>query len=102
MLSFLPEGEQLTTNRMNQLPTDFQPLDPQKCAPKGVSTFRSKAHLAYWENAIFQRRTGGNWWMLLQHAGERRKLSLGTPIKPAAVAKARDLYLSIIHDGWEA
>jgi integrase len=39
--------------------------------------------------------------MLLQHAGERRKLSLGTPIKAAASAKARDLYLSIIHVGWE-
>jgi integrase len=40
--------------------------------------------------------------MLLQHAGQRRKLSLGTPIKAAASAKARDLYLAIIHDGWEA
>jgi integrase len=40
--------------------------------------------------------------MLLQHAGERRKLSLGTPIKAAASAKARDLYPSIIHVGWEA
>jgi integrase len=40
--------------------------------------------------------------MKVQHAGTRRKLSLSTPIKAAAVAKARDLYLSIIHDGWEA
>jgi integrase len=104
VLSFLPEGEQLTTNRMNQMPTDPQPIDPQKSAPKNVprgTKALSKAHLAYWEHAIFQRRAGGNWWMLLQHAGERRKLSLGTPIKAAAVAKARDLYLSIIHVGWE-
>jgi integrase len=86
---------------MNQLPTDSQPIDPQKSAPKSAPASRSKAHLAYWEHAIFQRRAGGNWWMLLQHAGERRKLSLGTPIKAAASAKARDLYLSIIHVGWE-
>jgi integrase len=87
---------------MNQIPTDPQPIDPQKSAPKSAHPSRSKAHLAYWENAIFQRRVNGNWWMLLQHEGERRKLSLGTPHKPAAVAKARDNYLSIIHDGWEA
>ena len=104
VLSFLPEGEQLTTDRMSQTPTDSQPIDPQKSAPKNIPSGTkalSKAHLAYWEHAIFQRRAGGNWWMLLQHAGERRKLSLGTPIKAAAAAKARDLYLSIIHDGWD-
>ena len=55
-----------------------------------------------WEEAIYQLRPGGNWWLKVQHAGTRRKLSLGTPIKATAVAKARDLYLAIIHDGWEA
>ncbi len=34
-------------------------------------------------------------------AGQRRKLSLGTPMKATAVDKARDIYISIIHDGWE-
>jgi integrase len=87
---------------MNQIPTDPQPIHPQKSAPKSVPPTHSKDRLTYWEKAIFQRRLGGNWWMLFQHEGERRKLSLGTPHKPAAVAKARDLYRSIIHDGWEA
>jgi integrase len=40
--------------------------------------------------------------MILQHAGDRRKFSLGTPIKAAAAAKARDLYLAILSGGWEA
>jgi integrase len=38
--------------------------------------------------------------MLVQHEGERRKLSLKTPIKAAAAARARDNYLSIITNGW--
>jgi hypothetical protein len=25
--------------------------------------------LAYWQEAIFQQRPGGNWWMILQHDG---------------------------------
>jgi hypothetical protein len=62
---------------------------------------RSKRHLAYWEEAIFQRRPGGNYWMILQHAGERRKFSLGTPIKAAAAAKARDTYLAVLSGGWK-
>jgi hypothetical protein len=40
--------------------------------------------------------------MKLQHAGQRRKLSLETPIKAAAVDKARDTYLAVISQGWEA
>ena len=33
---------------------------------------------------------------------EERKLSLKTPNKAAAAARARGIYISIIHDGWEA
>jgi hypothetical protein len=39
--------------------------------------------------------------MKVQHAGERRKISLKTPIKAAAVAKARDIYVAILAGGWE-
>jgi integrase len=62
----------------------------------------AKTHLAYWNEAIFQRRPGGNWWMKVQHDGIRRKVSLGTLNKAAAVKRASSIYLSIIHDGWEA
>jgi integrase len=58
--------------------------------------------LAYWSEAIFQRRANGNWWMILQHAGIRRKFSLETPVKAAAAARARDTYLEILSGGWEA
>jgi hypothetical protein len=39
--------------------------------------------------------------MKVQHDGRRTKLSLDTPIKAAAAAKARDIYLSIAANGWE-
>jgi len=72
-------------------------------AAGGAALLRSnKTHLAYWEGAIFQRRPGGNWWMILQHGGQRRKLSLETPIKATAAARARDNYLAILANGWEA
>jgi integrase len=91
---------------MNQMPTDSRPLDlplsGDKSGPIRNPSPISKTHLAYWNEAIFQRRPGGNWWIKVQHAGIRRKFSLETPIKATAVAKAHDLYLSIIHDGWEA
>jgi integrase len=68
-----------------------------------VSTRSSKTHLSYWEAAIFQRRAGGNWWAQLQHGGGRqRKFSLGTPIKSAAAARAREFYLTLVHKGWDA
>jgi integrase len=94
---------------MNQLPTDLPPKEPAESVPKSVprgtnsnGSTPSKAHLAYWEASIFQRRPNGNWWMILQHAGIRRKLSLETPIKPAAAARARDTYLAVLANGWEA
>jgi len=87
---------------MDQIPTNSQPINAPKSVPKSAPpTARSKANLAYWEDAIFQRRARGNWWMILQHAGQRRKLSLGTPLKAAAAAKARDTYLTVLHKGWE-
>jgi len=87
----------------------FQRLLSPKSGPKSGPTpsngsqasARSKTHLAYWEEAIFQRRAGGNWWMKLQHGGRRVKLSLDTPLKAAAAARARDLYHSVLANGWD-
>jgi integrase len=68
-----------------------------------ASTRGSKTHLNYWESAIFQRREGGNFWAQLQHGGGRqRKFSLGTPIRSAAAARAREFYLTLVHKGWDA
>jgi integrase len=90
---------------MNQIPTNSQPLDASECTQKVYPTLPvrpNKRHLAYWTESIFQRRPGGNWWMILQHAGIRRKFSLETPVKAAAAARARDTYLEVLSGGWEA
>jgi integrase len=62
-----------------------------------------KTHLRYWERVIFQRRAGGggNWWVQIQHAGRREKLTLGTPVKAAAAARARDFFQMLLVNGWE-
>jgi integrase len=92
---------------------EFRPVEAPKSVPKNVPTAsvtlsngsplarKIKTHLAYWEKRIFQRRAGGNWWMLVQSGGRRTKLSLETPIKAAAAAKARDVYVSILANGWD-
>jgi integrase len=93
---------------MNQLPTNDRPINlpigESKNAPISLAAPTAqpaKTHLAYWEGAIFQRRPNGNWYALIQHKGERRKLSLETDKKAAAAARARDLYVAILAGGWE-
>ena len=92
---------------------EFRAVEAPKSVSKSVATASAtpsngsplarkiKTHLAYWEKRIFQRRAGGNWWMLVQHDGRRTKLSLETPIKAAAAVKARDIYVSILANGWD-
>ena len=42
------------------------------------------------------------WAMKVAHEGRRSSFSLGTPNKAAAAAKARDIYLFLAANGWEA
>jgi integrase len=62
---------------------------------------RSKQDVGYWEDAIFQRRAGGNWWAQMQHDGRREKFSLRTPVFHAAAERARDAYQTLIAKGWD-
>lgn len=59
-----------------------------------------KDHLRYWDQVIFQRRPGGNWCVQIGYAGRQQKVSLGTPVKSAAAARARQFYLTLISKGW--
>jgi hypothetical protein len=38
----------------------------------------------------------------IQHQGRREKFSLGTPVKGAAAARARDIYQVLLANGWQA
>jgi hypothetical protein len=62
---------------------------------------RSKNNLDYWDDAIFRRRPGGNWWAQIQYGGRREKFSLRTPVKSAAAARARDAYHTLLVKGWD-
>jgi hypothetical protein len=69
-----------------------------------------KAYLARWQRRIFKPSYTGNdlkftspdWCVELQHHGRRAKLSLETPNKEAAAARAKDIYIFLHANGWKA
>src|SRR5262249_17580363 len=72
----------------------------KKTKPKVSQIPRSKTHIGYWDGVIFQRRPGGNWHAQIGYRGRQQKVSLSTPVKSAAAARARDFYLALITKGW--
>src|SRR4030088_3210665 len=70
----------------------------------------SKSDIRYWQRVIFRQsytRNGGtfltkDWAMKIAHDGRRETFPLGTPNKAAAAARARDIYLSLVANGWDA
>src|SRR6516164_8221452 len=80
--------------------TQQKTIENTKWSQNGANAARSRAHLSYWETVVFQRQ-GGNWHVQIRHAGRRMKLSLGTPVRTAAVARARDFYLTLLDKGWD-
>jgi integrase len=75
-------------------------IENSKTKPKISQAPRSKTHVGYWEQVIFQRRPGGNWCAQIGYGGRQQKISLRTPVKSAAAARARDFYLALITKGW--
>jgi integrase len=69
-----------------------------------------KTRLAYWKKRIFKpayRRDGlkmqsPNFCVELQHKNKRIRWSLGPATPEAAAARARDLYMYLLTNGWEA
>ena len=61
-----------------------------------------KGDIRYWQNRV--RKTGANvfYSVQLQHAGRRMELSLGTPNQMEAAARAKERYLFLIGNGWDA
>jgi hypothetical protein len=91
---------------------------PKKClsnlnekSSKRTRSKWSKNDMRYWRATVFKpsySRRGGkasespNWAMQIKHQGRRTMLSLRTPNKEEAAAKAKDIYLSLQANGWEA
>jgi integrase len=70
----------------------------------------AKTDLRYWRETVFKpeysrgskTRESPNWAMQIKHQGRRTMLSLGTPNKEEAAARAREIFLSLKANGWEA
>lgn len=70
----------------------------------------SKTDVRCWRARVFKQtyQRGGkkfespNWMVEIQAHGTRHRLSLETPNKEAAAVRAKDIYLSIQANGWEA
>jgi len=76
-------------------------IENKSVSTKSESIRTPKDTLSYWESVIFQRRSGGNWHVQIQHAGHREKISLRTPVRWAAAHRARDFYIALVHNGWD-
>jgi len=69
----------------------------------------SKSDVRYWQQTIFRQTYTRNgktlltkdWAMKIAHEGRRETFPLGTPNKAAAAARARDIYVSLVANGWE-
>jgi len=83
--------------------------DSQAPLPKNKRSL-SKTHLDYWRLRIkrpFYTRNGirheaPNFSVELQHQGRRCNWSLLTPNRDAAAARAKEIYLYLVANGWEA
>jgi hypothetical protein len=70
----------------------------------------AKSDIRYWQQSIFRQTYTRNdqtlltkdWAMKIAHEGRRETFPLGTPNKAAAAARARDIYLSLVVNGWDA
>jgi integrase len=68
-----------------------------------------KSDIRYWQRAIFRQTYTRNsktlltrdWAMKIAHNGRRKTFPLGTANKAAAAARARDIYLSLLVNGWD-
>ena len=70
----------------------------------------SKSEIRYWSECVFRkgytrdghRRYTKEWYARMQHAGQRDFFPLQTSNKAAASTKARDIYIFLAANGWEA
>ena len=69
-----------------------------------------KTDARYWKSRLFrntysrdgERAETADWCIKLAHAGQRETVNLRTGNAEAAASKARDLYRTVVSDGWAA
>jgi hypothetical protein len=62
----------------------------------------AKTGLAYWRRRVRKQPNSPNWFVEVSARGMRRKLSLDTPNRENAAARARDIYQIARAAGWDA
>jgi integrase len=93
-----------------QLRNSSEPTKRASTVQARLSTGFSKTDVRYWKERVFKptytrggsRHEVPNWAVYIQHRGRRHKWSLGTPNREAAAAKAKDIFLSLQAQGWDA
>jgi integrase len=82
----------------------------QTAARQAKRSPNNKTLLSYWRKRIFQpsyvrdgqRIISPNFCIELQHAGERRRWSLGPGTRETAAARARSIFIYLTANGWPA
>ena len=78
---------------------------------QATSSQRSKTDLRFWKQKIFKpeyrrsdgtRRRSTNYAVEISYRGRRIKWSLETPNQEAAAARAKEIYIFVQANGWEA
>jgi len=98
------------TSLAEQLRNSSEPQKRASSVQARPSTGFSKTDLRYWRDRVFRpiytrggdRHESPNLAIYIQHRGRRHKWSLGTPNRDAAAAKARDIFLTLQAQGWDA
>ncbi len=104
------EVRQIMTAISEHLRNSSEPVKRASSVQASLSSGFSKTDLRYWKDRVFKptytrggnRHEAPNWAVYIQHRGRRHKWSLGTPNREAATAKARDIFLSLQAQGWDA
>jgi integrase len=79
--------------------------ETEKCAINAlakISRLLAKTDLAYWRKRLRKQPNSPNWFAEISIRGLRHKLSLETPNKENAAARARDIYQLARAVGWDA
>jgi integrase len=95
---------------MEHLRNSSEPKKRASSVQARSGTGFSKTDLRYWRDRVFtptytrggEQKTAPNWAVYIQHRGRRHKWSLGTPNRDAAAAKARDIFLILQAQSWDA
>jgi hypothetical protein len=91
-----------SSNILRVNPCRLMRIQKLKSALQKKTRLLAKTDLAYWRRRLRKRPISANWFAEISARGVRRKLSLETPNKESAAARARDIYQLARAVGWDA